>query len=179
MNNLYAKYAEALQKEVASESQEALERLKNMSGNPYKYVADPQAPDKYKGYRTSVSQVYGGGRQQGAERLGDLTNIASSLLAGAVIGAGVGALKSNVKSRGVSVGVGALVGGAYGTIIGALSAAPGAALAAVTPTRTDEEQEKYERGSSLMNYTVPGVASYNYWKSVGNAKSLEDRLRAK
>jgi len=40
-------------------------------------------------------------------------------------------------------------------------------VAAITPTRTAEEQLKHDKGSAWKSWLIPGVASYNRWKRLG------------
>ena len=51
-----------------------------------------------------------------------------------------------------------------------------AGLAAVTPTRTREEQEEAANASVAADYLIPGNATYNYWKSVGRSIADESDI---
>ena len=54
-------------------------------------------------------------------------------------------------------------------------------LALCTPRRSSEEQMKYERGSKLHNWLVPGAGRYNRLKAYGyiHGQQIEDELQAR
>lgn len=57
------------------------------------------------------------------------------------------------------------LGGAGVAALAAELAAP--IVAAITPTRTAEEQLKHDKGSSWKSWLIPGIASYNRYKRLG------------
>lgn len=104
-----------------------------------------------------------------SQALGPGTSLMTTSGAAAGIGAGLGALLGDkgYKSRmaGVGAGLGALSGGALWLL--AELASP--IRAAATKRRTKKEQEAYANSGTLKEYLVPGVASYNAWKTLGRA----------
>ena len=106
--------------------------------------------------------------QQVNEVLGGLT----STLLGSGVGGGLGAL----LGRKIGDASGVQDGAAAGTLMGAgIGAATGviaphfiAALAAlIKRRRTADQQKDYEENGSAANYLIPGMATYNDYKSKG------------
>lgn len=113
--------------------------------------------------------------------------LTSALLAGAAgaaggagIGAGVG--KATGAGAGNGAGVGALAGGAAGLGAAGIASIVGAIKAAVDRRRTKEEQKAYANSSTAKEYLLPGVGTYNAWKTVGRAigdsEEREDKKKA-
>lgn len=113
------------------------------------------------------------------EVLGPSTSMLTAGLLGAGIGAGTGALGPGGEelSRGQRALLGALAGGTTGMTLGGLAnfLAPGAA--AVTDTRDEDAQRRYETGSGVSNWLVPGAARYNLFKRLGYSRAYDDEAR--
>lgn len=116
-----------------------------------------------------------------SSQFGPLTSILLSSAAGAGIGAGAGALaRRDDPSDGAlaGAGVGALVGGGTAAGVSLLAALS----AAATKRRTKEEQLAAADSSAgvAADYLVPGVATYNNYKSLGRSiGDSEERAAAK
>ena len=59
------------------------------------------------------------------------------------------------------------------TLIPLAAELAGPIVAALTPTRTKEEQEAHDRGSAAADWLIPGVAAYNKWKRIGQLRTQE------
>lgn len=83
----------------------------------------------------------------------------------ALIGGTIGSFAAEPAKKIQGFGKGALVGG---SVAGSATLA-GALAAALTKTRTKEEQEAYQkdRNKGQANWLIPGVGTYNKWKSRG------------
>ena len=83
----------------------------------------------------------------------------------------------NTKDTGANKMVGGLLGfygglGAFG-----LTTLAAALLAAATRTRTKEEQKEYANSSTLAEWLIPGVSTYNKWKTLGRSfKDSDERI---
>lgn len=116
-----------------------------------------------------------------SQGFGPFTSTLASMLAGAGLGAGVGgSLAPQLGEPGTwgaatGAGVGSLVGGGAGLLANLI----GAGTAAFTPRRTKEQQKAYANSGTLKEYLVPGVASYNAWKSLGRTIGESDERKAK
>ena len=108
-----------------------------------------------------------------AQTIGKHTaNILPSLLGG-----GVGGVTGAAIGNAIGGGEGAIPGAILGAIGGAgiatgIPKAVALLAALLTKTRTKEQQEAYANGSVWPNYIIPGMATYNEWKSYGRA--IED-----
>lgn len=75
------------------------------------------------------------------------------------------------------INTGVVLGGLGLTALAAELAAP--IVAAITPTRTAEEQLKHDKGSSWKSWLIPGVASYNRYKRLGRIIAEDAEREAK
>lgn len=119
--------------------------------------------------RAEAAKLLGADKtQQVNQFLGGLTGT----LLGGGIGGGAGALlgkaigdASNVEDGGTA---GALMGAGIGAATGAIAPHLIAGLAAlIKRRRTAAEQKEYEQNGGVGNYLIPGMATYNDYKSKG------------
>lgn len=118
-----------------------------------------------------------------SQSFGPATSILASMLAGGAagsllgggVGAGVGGAGGALDGAAGGAGVGAAVGGGAALLATLL----GSGAAAFTPRRTKEQQKAYANSGTLKEYLVPGVASYNAWKSLGRTIGESDERKAK
>lgn len=103
--------------------------------------------------------------------LGPSTQILLSTLIGGGIGGVLGSAFGNDIGIGTGSGIasGAGIGMASGAILGAGSQLVGALAAALTRTRTAEEQRKASNQGSLRNHLIPGYGMYDYFKTLGHS----------
>lgn len=115
------------------------------------------------GYEKPLSQIFGG-----------LSSAGLLALVGAGLGASIGAISRNSDGVKVGLGLGAAIGGGAG-----LAATGFGSLAALlTKTRDSKAQKQYEqRGNTMANYIIPGVAGYNSAKSFGHILNSKDYLK--
>lgn len=86
-----------------------------------------------------------------------------------------GQIAGNISSRVVGGLLGAFGGlGAYG-----ISHLLASLLAASKRTRTKEEQKAYANSGTAAEWLVPGVSTYNRWKTLGRAFADSDERLAK
>ena len=119
-----------------------------------------------------------------SQGFGPFTSTLASLLAGSaaggLIGGGIGAGLSGsdgaLAGGGAGAGAGAAVGGGAALLANLLG---GPLAAAFTKRRTKEQQKAYANSGTLKEYLVPGVASYNAWKSLGRTIGESDERKAK
>ena len=98
---------------------------------------------------------------------GPATSTLLTALLGAGIGAGVGAFTGKP-------GAGALIGGGTGAGVASLANLLGTIGAGIMPRRTDEEQKATSGDTQkILNYTVPGVAAYDAWKTLGKSRDIK------
>lgn len=72
---------------------------------------------------------------------------------------------------------GATVGALGGLGVAGLVALAASLLAAATRTRTKEEQKAYANTSAVPEWLVPGMSTYNYWKTLGRSiKDSDERI---
>lgn len=85
---------------------------------------------------------------------------------------GIVAYRKGLRPWGV-VGVGALTS----AIAGMAANGAGVGIAGLTKRRTKQEQKDYEKSpwSSAMNYMVPGMAAYNFYKGLGVSRDYEPK----
>lgn len=101
-----------------------------------------------------------------SQGLGPATSMLMSTLLGAGIGAGVGAFTGEPEA-------GALIGGGTGAGVASLANLLGTIGAGLSTTRTDKDQEATSgAGQKILNYTVPGVAAYDYFKTLGKSSNI-------
>lgn len=104
-----------------------------------------------------------------SEILGSFTAPAATALLGGALGGGLGAL-----SGGEDAGPGgAILGAALGGGAGLGATALGPLLALVTKSKTDKEMEEAGK-SSLLDYILPGRASYGLLKRIGHSQNKYD-----
>lgn len=123
--------------------------------------------------RRILSMLHGNPRPQKrivSELLGDQTSgYGSAALLG--IAALTGSLlagkgwKDTLKNT--AIGTGAGLG------LGITSNLLGSGIAGLTPTRTAAAQSRYEKSPLWINWVVPGMANYNYYKSMGRIHVLQ------
>lgn len=103
--------------------------------------------------------------------------IASGLgaLGGGVVGGATNGFKNDTNALiGAGIGAGVGAGGAALSELGALIAA------AIKRRRSKEEQKAYANSSTASEWLVPGVATYNAWKTMGRViGDSEEREAAK
>lgn len=113
-----------------------------------------------------------------SELLGLRGNIILSGLLGAGAGAGIGRYATrNSDSLGKIHGTlgGSIVGGLGGIALGSIAQQLGMLAAGTTPRRTLEEQYNYEnRNNWLRHLLIPGMANYDYYKSLGASKHISE-----
>ena len=104
----------------------------------------------------------------------------TSLLATTGVGAGAGAalaaLLAGKGDRGRMAGVGAGIGAISGIAPWLLGEAIAPVAAAIKKRRTKEEQQAYANSGTLKEYLVPGVASYNAYKTLGRALESDESV---
>lgn len=124
----------------------------------------------------------GSQRHTWAQQFGPLTSTLLAAGAGAGIGAGAGAL-AGAGQRPEAAGTGALIGAGIGAGGSLAAHLLGAGLAGLTPTRTRAEQRAYANSDAAGEWLVPGLATYNAYKSYGrshaDANEREEKEQAK
>lgn len=109
---------------------------------------------------------------------GDTTSTLATTTAATILGAALGAYGGkrygNTGDKYQDIGVGAGIGAMGGMALGAggslLAQIVAAIKAGVTPTRTKAEQRAYANDPSIAaEFLVPGVATYNRFKSYGRS----------
>ena len=117
------------------------------------------------------TEVEGGGTPHfWSQKFGPLTSIGLLTALGA-LGGGV---TSNLIGNGASAGGFATAGGLAGLLAGLGMHAIGEVGAAITPTRTAQEQKDYANSSTAKEWLIPGYAPYNKWKSIGRSAADSD-----
>ena len=104
-----------------------------------------------------------------SELLGTATSPLATALLGGALGGGVGALSGKKGGPLGGAALGALLGGGAGVAGNALG--PLAAL--VTKSKTDEDMEEAGK-SSILDYILPGRASYGLLKRIGHSQNKYD-----
>jgi hypothetical protein len=111
----------------------------------------------------------------GAPLLHNLIGALGGAAVGGVIGArqGSGVNSNQDNERGA---MGAVIGAVAGSglVMGAHLIA--AALAGITDTRTRDEQREEANKGVATDYLVPGVSTYNYYKSLGRSMADESDI---
>lgn len=125
----------------------------------------------------------GSQRHTWAQQFGPLTSTLLAAGAGAGVGAGAGALAGEPGQRGAAAGTGALIGAGIGAGGSLAAHLLGAGLAGLTPTRTRAEQRAYANSDAAGEWIVPGLATYNAYKSYGrshaDANERDEKEQAK
>jgi len=155
--------------------------LKEMRDNPGRSWIPGVGASRIMRKRTGLSRKYGQGKtNMVSEQFGPWTSLLASAGVGGALGAGIGALASEVAgvrgNKGALAGLG--IGVASGAGLALLADLVAMGAAATTPTRTDAEQEAYERSKpTAANFLVPGVGTYNRWKSYGRILADEKKYQ--
>lgn len=97
-------------------------------------------------------------------------------LVGATAGAGIGAAVAPDGDKPLGAILG-LYGGAAAPLLA--SALIGGLGAAITPRRSKEEQKAYNNSSTAPEWIIPGLSTYNSWKTFGRAKGNFDEAKEK
>ena len=106
-----------------------------------------------------------------AQEYGMTTSFMAALLLGAALGYVGDKTVNKGRDTGKNTLGGAVLGGLAATAANVF--APG--LAALTPTRTQEEHASYSDSGTLSEWLIPGVARYNSAKTYGYALHGEDK----
>ena len=102
----------------------------------------------------------------------ELGPVTSTLLS-TLIGSGIGATTSLITGEPKDIIRGGIAGGLTGATAASIANLIGALSAGITPRRTDKEQKDSGRVSQkVMNYLVPGVATYDKFKTLGKSNEL-------
>jgi len=119
--------------------------------------------------KKSLTDSSGNSRHYLSQNFGGLT----SALLGAGLGAGAGALLADKGDRATGAAVGAGAGVVLPQVLAAITAL-------VRRRRNKDEHKKYIESSTLPEYFIPGLASYNRYKTIGHEQgnSLE-RMKQK
>lgn len=149
-----------------------LEELDEMENDNYGWIPG-NAMRRTMLRRRMVNKLLGGKPSTiYSEKWGPSTAGAVSMLGGGALGALTAGGIAAALGKGVVAAPIAVLGGMGGMSLGAIGALIanniGAARAAMTPNRTDEEQQEYEQAKSQWkNWLIPGYARYNWYKSLG------------
>lgn len=117
-----------------------------------------------------------------SQRFGTGTSLLLAALAGAGLGGGATALGEAAKGSfsatspwwqrmqaRENIGNGASIGALGGGALALLAMLTGAGAAAVTKRRTQEEQKAYANSGTAKEWLIPGVGTYNQWKTIGRS----------
>lgn len=97
-------------------------------------------------------------------------------LIGMTAGAGLGAAIADDGDKPLGAILG-MYGGAIAPLLA--SALIGGFGAAITPRWSKDEQKRYNNSSTAAEWLIPGVSTYNGWKTFGRAKGNFDEAKAK
>lgn len=111
-----------------------------------------------------------------SQSFGPLTS--ALLLAGAGAATGGGLVKLTGGGN-RDAGLGALGGAAVGAAGAGLTGLAAAIKAAVDRRRTEEEQKEYTNSPTTKEWLLPGVGTYNAWKTTGRVLASDDKRGAK
>ena len=123
---------------------------------------------------TNTHKAYGA-KSSRAKAIHQAIGPATQVLLSSLIGAGIGGVVGGVFGDNIGVGKvtgiagGAGIGMSAGAAIGAGSQLVGALAAALTRTRTAEEQRKASTQGSARNYLIPGYGTYDHFKTLGHS----------
>lgn len=123
----------------------------------------------------------GGTPHYWSQGFGGLTAALLAAAAGAAGGAGFGAGVGKLTGRGAGegAGVGALAGASTGLGAATIASLVGAIKAAVDRRRTKDEQKAYANSPTTKEWFLPGVGTYNAYKTIGRVIGDSEERSAK
>lgn len=147
---------------------------------------------------SNVHKMYGAESPR-AKAVHQVVGPATQALLSTLIGAGIGGVVGNMASKylpddempdGLSKEVaatsaGALTGAGIGATSSVAASLIGAVAAAISKTRTAEEQREASNAGSLAHYLVPGYGTYDRFKTLGHSNtigkkaSISDTIKSK
>lgn len=123
----------------------------------------------------------GGTPHYWSQGFGGLTAALLAAAAGAAGGAGAGAGVGHLSGRGAGegAGIGALAGATTGLGTATIASIVAAIKAAVDRRRTKEEQKAYANSPTTKEWLLPGVGTYNAYKTLGRVIGDSEEREAK